>query len=96
MIPLKDDIPRLSTPLVNALLILLNVVVFLFQNSLDRASQNDFIRTFGLVPARLAAILPGAVAHAMRMPMDMSVSGVCSAADTDQHVHARQLVALDL
>ena len=64
MIPLKDDIPRLSTPLVNSLLILLNGLVFLFQNSLDRASQNDFIRTFGLVPARLGAFLPGAVAHA--------------------------------
>jgi membrane associated rhomboid family serine protease len=64
MIPLKDDIPRLSSPLVNCFLIVTNVLVFLFQSSLDRASQTDFILTFGLVPARLAELLPEAVAHA--------------------------------
>ncbi len=63
MIPLKDDTPRVSAPLMNCFLIACNALVFLFQNSLDRASQNEFILTFGLVPARLAAILPGAVVH---------------------------------
>ena len=64
MIPLKDDIPRLSAPLMNGFLIVANLLVFLFQNSLDRASQADFILTFGLVPARLATLLPGLAIHA--------------------------------
>jgi hypothetical protein len=57
MIPLKDDTPRFSTPLVNYLLIAANVAVFLFQSSLDRRSQAVFIEEFALVPARLAALL---------------------------------------
>lgn len=57
MIPLKDDTPRLSTPLVNYFLITANVLVFLFMISLGRSSQNEFIREFGLIPARLSAVL---------------------------------------
>jgi len=64
MIPLKDDTPRLSTPLVNYFLIAANVAVFLFQISLDRRSQTEFVRTFGLVPERLVAVLHGALPHA--------------------------------
>jgi hypothetical protein len=64
MIPLKDDTPRYSTPLVNYFLILANVLVYLFESSLDRRSQGMFIQTFGLVPARLAAILHTTVPHA--------------------------------
>jgi membrane associated rhomboid family serine protease len=64
MIPLKDDTPRLSTPLVNYFLIAANVVVFLFQSSLDRDSQSQFIQMFGLVPARLAYILHASAPHA--------------------------------
>jgi membrane associated rhomboid family serine protease len=64
MIPLKDDTPRLGTPLVNYFLIAANLVVFLFEVSLDRRAQTGFIFTFGLVPARLAAIVSGAAPHA--------------------------------
>jgi membrane associated rhomboid family serine protease len=64
MIPLKDDTPRLSTPLVNSFLIAANVAVFLFQISLDRRSEADFVRTFALVPGRMVAILNGALPHA--------------------------------
>jgi membrane associated rhomboid family serine protease len=64
MIPLKDDIPRLSAPLMNGFLIAANLLVFLFQNSLDRASQSDFILTFGLVPARVSSLLTGVAPHA--------------------------------
>lgn len=63
MIPLKDDTPRLSTPLVNYFLIAANVVVFLFQSSLDRRSQSAFVEAFGLVPARLAGVLHGTLPH---------------------------------
>jgi hypothetical protein len=63
MIPLKDDTPRFSTPLVNYFLIAANVVVFLFESSLDRRSQSAFIEAFGLVPARLGAILHTTLPH---------------------------------
>ena len=59
MIPLKDDTPRLSTPLVNYFLIAANVAVFLFESSLDRRSAAEFVQTFALVPARLVAALHG-------------------------------------
>jgi membrane associated rhomboid family serine protease len=64
MIPLKDDTPRLSTPLVNYFLIIANAVVFLFESSLDPRAQIAFINAFGLVPARLASILQSTMPHA--------------------------------
>jgi membrane associated rhomboid family serine protease len=64
MIPLKDDTPRLTTPLVNYFLIAVNFVVFLFELSLGHATQQEFIYDFGLVPARVAALLSGPAAHA--------------------------------
>jgi rhomboid family protein len=58
--PLKDDIPTRTTPFITVGLIVLNVLVFLYQISLQgegsleglRASR-DFILEFGLVPCRL-------------------------------------------
>jgi membrane associated rhomboid family serine protease len=64
MIPLKDDTPRYSTPLINYFLIAANVAVFLFETSLDRRSQAGFIDAFGMVPARLAMSLNLVLPHA--------------------------------
>jgi membrane associated rhomboid family serine protease len=64
MIPLKDDTPRFTTPLVNYLLITANVLVFFFELSLGRGMQGRFMREFGLVPARLGALLYGTVPQA--------------------------------
>ena len=63
MIPLKDDTPRISTPLLNYFLIAANLAVFLFELSLGRRSLTVFLNTFGLVPARLSAVLQGPVQH---------------------------------
>ena len=59
MFPLKDDNPSHSTPIVTTGLILANVLVFLYQFSLEvgdgqgaRAGE-AFIKEFGLVPCRL-------------------------------------------
>ena len=74
MFPLKDDLPTRSTPAVTVGIIALNVLVFLYQVSLEvgspgegaRAAQ-DFVMEFGLVPCRLtgachtAADLPSPV-----------------------------------
>jgi membrane associated rhomboid family serine protease len=64
MFPLKDDTPRLTAPMVNYFLIAANALVFLFEISLPSAAQKTFFYDFGLVPARVAALLNGAAPHA--------------------------------
>ena len=60
MFPLKDDIPSRTTPFVTCGLIALNVLIFLYQVSLQGAGSpdgvgaaRDFVFEFGLVPCRL-------------------------------------------
>ena len=53
MIPLRDSQRSYSTPYVTILLIVCNVLVFLFTVSLDPYSRNDFLTVYGMVPARL-------------------------------------------
>jgi membrane associated rhomboid family serine protease len=61
MIPLKDDIPRRSFPLVTVLLITANVAVFLYQVSLGAGGDpaaaraaRELVTDFGTVPCRLS------------------------------------------
>ena len=65
MIPLKDDTPHFSTPLITLFLIGANALVFLFELSLNHRAETVFFQTFGLVPARLveALGLSGAPLH---------------------------------
>src|ERR1022692_246730 len=42
MFPIRDDQPRYSTPYVNGFLIALNILVYLFQSSLDLQSYELF------------------------------------------------------
>jgi len=51
MIPLKDDNPHLSQPLVTYLLIAMNVMVFLRQVLLSGEAASEFVFTYGAVPA---------------------------------------------
>jgi membrane associated rhomboid family serine protease len=53
MIPLRDTQPSYSPPVVTVLIIVLNILVFLFQVSLDPYERNYFIATYGIVPDRL-------------------------------------------
>lgn len=59
MIPLKDLTPRRSFPVVTLVLIALNVIVFLHQVSLSPHAADGFIRTYGLVPAKIQLALAG-------------------------------------
>jgi membrane associated rhomboid family serine protease len=59
MLPLKDDQPRYITPVVNWLLIAINIVIFLFQSTLDRHDSELLARQFGMVPQHLALFLSG-------------------------------------
>jgi membrane associated rhomboid family serine protease len=67
MLPLKDDQPRYSTPYVNTTLIVVNIVVFFFQWTQmisDPRAADHFARTYGEVPAHLAAFLAGSHKYA--------------------------------
>ncbi|MFZ0958483.1 MAG: rhomboid family intramembrane serine protease [Candidatus Sulfotelmatobacter sp.] len=59
MLPLKDDQPSYSTPYVNYFLIGLNILIYLFQSTLDRRSSEILAMQFGEVPSHLAAFLAG-------------------------------------
>jgi membrane associated rhomboid family serine protease len=56
MFPIKDDQPRYSTPLVNWFLIALNILVFLFESSLDRRGLRFLFEQFSLIPANVLAL----------------------------------------
>jgi membrane associated rhomboid family serine protease len=53
MLPLRDTQPSYSKPVVTILLIVINVVVFLYELSLDPFSRNHFVFQYGVVPERL-------------------------------------------
>jgi membrane associated rhomboid family serine protease len=59
MLPIKDDQPRYSTPYVNGFLIALNILIYLFQASLDPRSYDLLAHQFGVVPSHLSAFLAG-------------------------------------
>ena len=50
MFPIRDTQPSYSKPVVTVVLIVVNVLVFLYQFSLDSFSQNDFMYRYALVP----------------------------------------------
>lgn len=64
MIPIRDDAPRSTTPFVNYFLILLNVLVFLFEQTLPPRPRTAFEVQFAFVPYRvdlwLAGLIPAA------------------------------------
>ncbi len=53
MIPLRDTQRSFSPPIVTVLIIITNVLIFLFQISLDPWMRNHFIANYGIVPDRL-------------------------------------------
>ena len=59
MIPIRDDAPRYSTPYVNYFVIALNVLVFLFEQSLLPAERNLFLTEYGATPASIASWIAG-------------------------------------
>ena len=58
MIPIRDNIHSYSFPLVNYIIIGLNTIVFLFEVAMPANVLNQFLFTFGLVPARLHLLQP--------------------------------------
>jgi len=58
MLPLRDELPASRPPVVTRLLIVANVLAFVFELSLGHG-LGEFFRMHGLVPARLAAAMAG-------------------------------------
>lgn len=60
MIPLKDETPRRSAPVVTLLLIAINSAVFFYSHlSLSPRAEEALIRTYGLVPQHIQYALAG-------------------------------------
>ena len=59
MIPLKDMTPRRSVPFATLLLIAINVIVFMHQIALPPAAMDAFVKTYGLIPAKISMALAG-------------------------------------
>jgi membrane associated rhomboid family serine protease len=55
MFPLRDTQPSYSRPVVTVFVIVFNILVFLFEISLDPYSRNAFIGEYALVPDRFHA-----------------------------------------
>lgn len=53
MIPLRDTIPSRTKPTVTILIIMANVLVFLYMVSLDSYTLSHFIRAYAMNPSRL-------------------------------------------
>jgi len=60
MIPIRDDVPKYTTPYVNYFLVGLNVLVFLFEIALAPRNRDAFIMQMGIVPANVTGWLAGA------------------------------------
>jgi membrane associated rhomboid family serine protease len=55
MFPLRDTIPSEKAPVVNWLIMVLCICVFLFESTLAQPELEDFLSSFGLVPAAFLA-----------------------------------------
>ncbi len=53
MIPLKDLTPRTTPPVVTVLIIIANVLVFLYQLSLGPRAERELVFMYGMIPARV-------------------------------------------
>ena len=54
MFPIRDNVPGRTTPWVTWMLILVNVMVFRYQTSLDSEALRLFLYEYGFVPAQLS------------------------------------------
>ncbi|HEV3306505.1 MAG TPA: rhomboid family intramembrane serine protease [Candidatus Sulfotelmatobacter sp.] len=59
MLPIRDDLPRYSTPWVTRFLIVLNLLIYFFEATLSPQDLRVVIHQFGVVPYHLAAFLAG-------------------------------------
>ena len=56
MLPLRDTQASYSRPVMTMAIIIVNVMVFIYQLTLDDFSQNHFIAVYGMIPARFQLV----------------------------------------
>jgi membrane associated rhomboid family serine protease len=60
MIPIRDDAPHVTTPIVTYFLLGLNTVVYLFETLLNDTARTQLMYQFGIVPAFVERAIHGA------------------------------------
>ena len=55
-IPYRDDNPSILKPYVTYVIIALNIVIFLFQLSLNPRAEYEFNLSYGLIPAKIIGV----------------------------------------
>lgn len=75
MFPLRDNNPTSTTPVVTALLIAVNTIVFLYQITLPARLEQQFLAAFALTPAKFffALGVPGVPLQAALLPLFTSM-----------------------
>jgi membrane associated rhomboid family serine protease len=68
MIPLKSDNPRVSFAVVNAILIAVNILIFMYQFSLGPKEDQRLVNTYGVVPARAELLVSPTPGHHVTPP----------------------------
>ena len=68
MIPLKSDNPRTSPAVVTAVLITLNILIFVYQFSLGPKADQRLVNAYGLIPARAELFLNPTPKTAVSLP----------------------------
>jgi membrane associated rhomboid family serine protease len=65
MFPIRDTLPSYSKPVVTTIIIAVNILIFLYEASLDPYTQNAFIEQYGLIPSHfhISAIFTSMFMH---------------------------------
>ncbi|MFW5790310.1 MAG: rhomboid family intramembrane serine protease [Bacillota bacterium] len=50
MLPLRDNVPRRRKPIITGIIIIINIIIYLWQSALDPFQLRVFLYDFGLVP----------------------------------------------
>jgi len=74
MIPLRDDIPTATFPLVTILLIAGNCAVFILQLSLDPESSAAMVASLGVVPSAITGVMEGSVSPVIAPEFTLATS----------------------
>ncbi len=73
MIPLKDDIPTQTFPLVTIGLIVINVLVYIYQLTLSPEGLETFLFRYGAIPGRLIHPFGGIYSSLQTIPSSLTI-----------------------
>jgi membrane associated rhomboid family serine protease len=73
MIPLKDDNPTQTFPLITIALVVINILVFIYQLTLSSEGLETFLFRYGAIPGRLIHPLEGAQAFPQAIPFGLTI-----------------------